>query len=278
MTSTPPALLQGLRESLPQSQQLSQALQNLVGKQPLLPATLQNAIRSLISQLPTRSEISGESLKAAFDRSGLFMENKLVRLAQNPQSASNLNQDLKAQLLELKQLFSSQSQQSSRPAPNQEQTDNLLKQLSNTTQGAIDTITVNQLKSLLPAESQPLFTDLTFQAPNQESETVKLIVREEQDGTGQDEESSWHFNLELDLSRLGRVTVQTTIQQEVTNIRFWVASEVVKNLFETQIERLQQALSKPQYNPLSIAIFVGQPTPPTDPIKNTNSALLDVSA
>ncbi|MBF6058352.1 MULTISPECIES: bacteriocin immunity protein [Thiomicrorhabdus] len=93
------------RQFLPQQMPLINSFQQLNLMQPQLPATLQSALQPILDQLLKPQErLSGEALKQHLQNSGLFLESKLANKDQ-----ANLQQDLKAQLLQAKQTLESQS-------------------------------------------------------------------------------------------------------------------------------------------------------------------------
>lgn len=273
--ATANVLIQGLRESLPGAQPLAQTLNAFNAKQPQLPPTQQTIARALVAQLPIPGNLSAEGVKAALNQSGVFLENKLLKLSRNPLSTVNINQDIKAQLLRLKQSLPIRSSDATSMTLKQPHSTDLLSQLSSKTQNAIDAISTNQIKSLMPGELLPLFVDLDVKTPDGRPTTIKMRIREENSAKSKADEQTWRFDLDLALDKLGEISVQTTLRGDNITVRFWVESKGIKDHLEQQSGQLQQTLYRQTARTATVAIYVGHPpSHANDPMRNAAASTL----
>ncbi|BBP45567.1 hypothetical protein THMIRHAS_09400 [Thiosulfatimonas sediminis] len=156
-----------LRQHLSNQIPLGQGAQQFTQLLNQLPSSLQAPLIALLDNLrkPLNLE-SGKSLKLQLENSGLFMENKLLQSA-NTNLTNSLQNDLKAQLLQFKQLSQTlQNTQSAANNPNLQLASKLSDQM-------ISRITFNQLQLY----ENPAFTLLDLPNNSQRSVEDQLEFR-----------------------------------------------------------------------------------------------------
>lgn len=213
-----------LRQFLPNQTPLGQTFQQL-SLLTNLPPNLQAPLQQLLDQLKKSSQnLDGKNLKAAIDNSGIFMESKL-----NPKTAtpkSNLQQDLKAQLLQLQQ--QTQSSQSASPQ---------VKQLNEALIQAINRITYQQLQSL-----EQLWG---FQTQRLNYDAQPMVEEQYTFKRNQTQQGAWQVWLQLELPQ-GALQAKISLSkntQEVQTTKTLHCTLWCENLeLEAQMQSQQQSL------------------------------------
>ena len=198
---------------------------------PSLPAAQRQAIDQLLALVTTGSRpISTESLRQAFEQSGLFLESHLAR-----QQAPVL--DLKAALLKLLfQLRGPEPETPARPGQLAPGTDGKaavdslpvprpLAELIPATEGGLARILINQMASLLPT---PETTQQAwqFELPlrhHQGIDNFQIRFEKQAPTAGRGGEPGWSVRLDFDLQGLGPISVRLTLRGEEISSQFTVA-------------------------------------------------------
>jgi len=180
---------------------------------PSLPVAQRQAIDQLLALItPGNRAISAESLRQAFEQSGLFLERHLARQQTPPH-------DLKAALLKLLfQLRGPGPQEPTRPSPQAPGTDGRpasperpvvplpLTELIPAAEGGLARILINQMASLpAPETTQQVWQ---FELPirhQQGTDDFQIRFEKQAPGAGRSGEPGWSVRLDFDLQGLGPV-------------------------------------------------------------------------
>ncbi|MBI5451618.1 MAG: flagellar hook-length control protein FliK [Gammaproteobacteria bacterium] len=262
------AMLDALRMALPKQHPLAEVLPSLLallrgGGDAAARLTPQQAalIEAFVKGLPdSRQAGTAEGLRRLLQGSGLFLESSLAAGHQQP----GLH-DLKAQLLQLQALLS----QLARAAPDDARAQ-LLQQHS---AAALARIEVQQLQALLNDGATHLNLELPLRYGDQ-LETIQFDLRREQarDRSG---EQIWHVRLKFDLPELGVIESRVMVRGTTVGTTFRSERPETRELFESHLEQLGQALVADGLHPAYLSSDLGtvQTTQPEIPHR-----LLDVRA
>ncbi len=246
------ALQTAYRQFMPNQTALPQAFQQISLLQGL-PASLLGPINQLLEQVTkSTSSLSGGVLKDRMTDSGLFLESKLKQ----PEK-SNLNTDIKAQLLTLQKQAESLSVKT--PSPQ-------LSQLLGTLTQAINRLTVQQLQLYENPNITPL------ELPYAHNENIYKDYIEFRKHT-QPESSSWEILIDLHLP-LGEMSSKLTLnQQGEFNCFIWCETEALEQTIAENISQLEQQFTTQELK-LQNLLIVKQKPSKTE--KSTQIALIDI--
>ncbi len=240
------------RQLMPAQTNVSQAFQQISLLQSLPPALLSPINQLLDQMLKSNAPSTGKELKNRLEQSGLFLESKLKN-----SETSNVQKDLKAQLLTLKQ----QSESLSAKAPTTQ-----LLQLTNVLTQAINRLTVQQLQLY----ENPLITplELPFESSKQvHKNTIELRQNK------QTSPSSWEVLIDTSLPQGELSTKLIMNPQGEISCFLWCETQTLENLIKTQLTTLMQSFSDNELPINSIQIIQQKPTTTQ---QSTQVALIDI--
>jgi len=192
-------------------------------------------IEELVLQGPPRSP---EALQKAFLQSGLFFESGLAQ-----QGARGLPLDLKALLFRLRNRVDRiQADRQLLGAGSAAQT--LLAGLARDVEGALATITLNQLSAVQYAQQDAVYW--VFHVPFRAREHVHAVtVAVGHGGTGaddNDEAREWKALLDLDLPALGHLEAEVFLRERRVSVVIYVEREETRQLLALSLPALSARL------------------------------------
>jgi len=222
-------------------------LEHLLTSHPLLhdiAPELTQALRDTLAVLQQHAESSPDAaqLKEQVDRSGLNYENKVQRAltGESPTTATALAKDLKGQLLELSQRLERLSHTGT--DAHRGETAIILEQVKR----AVDALEFQQLSNQFALqEHQPLVLPLInpFASPVQ---TTQLTVHRDGGQAGQQpaEQERYTVALSLDLSGLGALHIEATVQGSAVFATFQVEDLAVAEFLRAATPELSARLQE----------------------------------
>jgi len=216
---------------------------------PGLPPALKTAIRAVLAQqVATTPPVTGEALKQAVGKSGLFLEAQLAQIVRGDPGAG-LPSDLKAALLTLQQALAGANakpparlQRPTAPPPTPgasptaqgrsaptltgaESSDDLLQHLRGDVEQALARQTLHQLASLPDGAGRHWMFELPLATP-QGPAIAQFAVDEDDQSTGgaASPTPGWQARFSLHLELLGPVHVRLHMGGERTHVTFWAGT------------------------------------------------------
>lgn len=205
-----------LRQLLPNQQPLNQLLPLLIQNSQALPTSLQAQITQLVDSLfKPQKGLQGKDLQQKILSSGLFLENQLSKA----DTKTNLKQDFKAQLLQLKaNLTQNEAQQS----------------LNQTVNKLLDKVTLQQVQAI---QQGFLALDMPL-SPNTQLQQIQIDIRKSKQN-----QSIWEVVLDISLIYQGQTSQLMTkihFDQEAFSIIFWSDNINFGTDLASKFDRLQE--------------------------------------
>ena len=261
--STPQAELQGMiRTALADQDSVAPLLTNLQSalssRSLALPEGLRQTLQQLLGfRLPATPAPTGEALRQATQRSGVFLESKLAGGTAPPPGG-----DMKASLLAvqagLRALLSGGA-----TGPEAETATSLLSQ----TRAALSKLRLAQAGSVKDADttrgpSGEKSPELLFELPFQVGgKTVGVDFRIERDdeGAGEDAEPAWRIRFSLNAEPLGPVHAVVTLRDGTVGVALWAEREEGAEFLRDRSRGLTHALESTELGVTGLSIATGQP-------------------
>ncbi len=240
------------RQLIPQQTNLTQAFQQLSLLQSLPPSLLSPLNQLLDQTLKPGQTLSGKELKNRLEQSGLFLESNLKK-----NEPPNVKQDIKAQLLALKQQTESLNTKGATPQ---------LLQLTSVLTQAINRLTVQQLQLY----ENPLITPLELPFSRDRQVYKNSIELRKNEHTSP---PSWEVLMDIELP-LGNLSTKLTMNhQNEINCFLWCETNALENTIKPKLDNLSQSFADNQLN-LNWIQLVAQK--PSSAQKTTQVALIDI--
>jgi len=249
---TQQALQTAYRQFIPNQTGISQAFQQISLIQSLPPSLLGPVNQLLDQTLKAGSPLSGKDLKNKLSESGLFMESKLKQT-----DKPNLNNDVKAQLLTLKQQTENLSVKT--PLPQLTQLAGLLTQ-------AISRLTVQQLQLYENPYITPL--DLPFNSDKQINKNYIEFRKNNHTSP-----PSWEIVIETLLPQGELSTKLMMNPQGEISCFLWCETDNLEQLIAEQLDTLTQNFAD---NDLNIKMLQIVEKKPTHTAQTTQVAIIDI--
>jgi len=240
------------RQLMPAQINVSQAFQQISLLQALPPALLTPINQLLDQMLKSGIPLSGKELKNRLEQSGLFLESNLKK-----NDPSKIQQDLKAQLLMLKQQTSTLNIKS----PTSQ-----LAQLANILTQAINRLTVQQLQTY----ENPMITPLELPF-NRDKQVLKNTIEFYQNQ--QTSPASWEVLININLPQGELSTKLLMNQNNELYCTFWCESNELETLIKEQLDTLKQQFIDHQLPVQNIQIV---PQKLAITTQSTKVALIDI--
>ena len=272
-------------------------------KLPQLPPKVEQAITSLIKQLPSNDKLTQpEGLKQAVNNSGIFFEGKLLTSSGSGTDKAALSGDLKTILFRVASLIRNTLQSlpplpSSPPAAphakgtvpqapqgrqaaaqtqavaRQLEAQSLLQLLGKQSESALARIQTNQLNSL-QAQQQGGDTVLNLEIPlfnGRNSEVLELKIRRESRRQREEAEAIWSVTLKLDNEDHGTIRAVVTLIGKKVSTTFWCEQSETQQLFAQRMEELRQRINEQGLELGRTQAFTGVPPEPDGPSGPNNN-------
>lgn len=231
-----------LKAILPRQQPIPPLLEKLVQSIGMSgnsapPSEVKQAFNSLVSRLlaTENPEFKG-LLKAALLNSGLLTEARLL-------SNSTNNGDLKLNLMRLIRLLQASSgAQVNAKTPPSDPTVKFLNDLLKQLDGVLARIQTNQLASL--PQDDPARQNWQFEAPilhENKIDLLQVLIEKDQASKSNEETSTWTLTLQMNLSALGPMRIQLTLQGDVISTVIWAERSNTNNLVKSHLKTLHKA-------------------------------------
>lgn len=244
------------RQFIPNQAPLSQVFQQINLLQSL-PPSIQAPLQQLLDQVSKNNQgINGQNIKQKLSESGLFLESKLKGTSKN-EAATNIKNDVKAQVLQLQQQVSTLQQQTASSS---------LNKLSNLLNQALSRLTVQQVQLFENPNITPL--EVPFEGNKGDNKDYIELRKNEQN-----EQTQWEAYVDLTLPT-GLLSAKLKLsEQGLLDCYLWCETEDLESSVAKQIESLKQLLNNNELQLNSIQIT------PKKPIKTDNTtkmALIDI--
>lgn len=254
-----------IRDNLPKHETPTVMINQLIADMPSLQAnktvseTLIQLAQEILQHLQRPEQLTdSKALKTAVERSGLFLEARLLELTK--QQPELLKSDFKGLLLKLIQILRPEtSSQPEKPvnAAEIEQLKNLLQK----TENSVAKLTLDQLASLPKDDSpkQVWLLEIPFLGESK-AQSVKIeIERDKRNGSEQDEQSKWSVFLTITPPNLGTLHCKLSYLDDKINAHFWSEQQAVTGLIKQNIEHLKKQFEAEGLNPGFIDALDGTP-------------------
>lgn len=244
------------RQFIPNQTPLSQVFQQINLLQSL-PPSIQAPLQQLLDQVSKNNQgVNGQSIKQKLSESGLFLESKLGNASKN-EAATNIKNDVKAQILQLQQQVSTLQQQSASSS---------LNKLSTLLNQALSRLTVQQVQLFENPNITPL--EIPFEGNKGDNKDYIELRKNEQN-----EQTQWEAYIDLTLPT-GLLSAKLKLSGEGSlDCYLWCETEELESNVANQIESLKQLLNSSELELHSIHIT---PTKPTKTDNTTKMALIDI--
>lgn len=255
-----------VRDILPRHETPTVLLNQLIADLPALHAnktvseTLKQLAQEILQNLRTPEQLTdSKQLKTAVERSGLFLEARLLELTK--QQPDLLKSDLKGLLLKLIQILKPETAtQAEKPisVSEMEQLKNLLQK----TENSVAKLTLDQLASLPKDDSpkQVWLLEIPFLGESK-AQSVKIeIEHDKRNGSEQDEQTKWSVYLTITPPNLGTLHCKLSYFDDKINAHFWSEQEAVTGLIKQNIEHLKKQFEAEGLNPGFIDALDGTPS------------------
>ncbi|PKM35045.1 MAG: hypothetical protein CVV06_18370 [Gammaproteobacteria bacterium HGW-Gammaproteobacteria-10] len=254
-----------VRDILPRHETPTVLLNQLIADLPSLHAnktvseTLKQLAQEILQNLRTPEQLTdGKQLKTAVERSGLFLEARLLELTK--QQPELLKSDFKGLLLKLIQILKPETT----PLPEKPLSVSELEQLKyllQKTENSVAKLTLDQLASLPKDDSpkQVWLLEIPFLGESK-AQSVKIeIERDKRNGSEQDEQTKWSVYLTITPPNLGTLHCKLSYLDDKINAHFWSEQEAVTGLIKQNIEHLKKQFEAEGLNPGFIDALDGTP-------------------
>ncbi|MBO1928123.1 hypothetical protein J3998_11105 [Thiomicrorhabdus sp. 6S2-11] len=247
-----------LRQHLSNQVPLNQGAQQFSQLLNQLPASLQAPLMALLDNIRKPLNLSsGKELKERLENSGLFMENKLS----NSGKVDQLKHDLKAQLLQFKQMTQSlQSNQASSNNPSTQLAAKLSDQM-------ISRITFNQIQLY----ENPALTPMDLPSLTKQAIDDQLEFRKRAMSQG----NRWEafVNVHTDMGEIKAKLSYAELQDQQLFCGIWCESLALEQAVNEQLPQLQKQLDTLKVDNLQIKVLA---QPPERSKKSQRIALVDI--
>jgi hypothetical protein len=269
-------LQQALRAVLPRAGDIAPLLMQLaqLARAPAgsMPAPLAALARQLLASLPeARTLTDAGQIKAALQRSGVFLESSLAR------HGAPAPQDLKAALLVLKAQLPVGGAPTNTPHTPLPETAATLPALAKQLDAALARVELNQLNSI-PTENRPV-SPLVVELPLRDGDRADLLrlqVEPEARAAAGKAPSAWTVWLSFAPGDLGQVHCRLTVAGEQVSANFWTERDTTAQLFQRHMTDLEAGLRRADLMPGHLGCQPGEP--PRVPHPALPSRLLDERA
>ena len=293
--SAPSALGQMVQTAAPRQDSMGPLLVNLVGLQsklPQMPAAVSRPIAQLLSAIVNldRQPITGEAIKQAISRSGVFLE---ARLASAPAAAPQ--GDIKATLLQLRGALTAwlgdeaipaspatrrppppsrgavpRSQNIDLPTAGPASARQAAAPLLEQTDAAIHRLRLLQMASLPDEASRSLAgpAEWDTEVPlllGQELSIAQFQISRDGHAAGEASERGWQLRFSINFSLLGEVGAHVSWRGRKTSVALWADSDETADALEELLPELAAALAARGLEPGSIRVRHGIPKDPGRP-------------
>lgn len=215
------------------------------------PQALERLRETLQALTPKADLVPGElKIKEQVEKSGIRYEAKVKQFLEKPENSEiriEIAKDLKGQLLNLLQA-------AKKKLENLPEQNNQFRQISDFQQKikiSVDNIELNQLSSRVSMqENQPL----VIQIPNPLSpgdKTINLFIREDlqEDGKGKkDGKRDYNLAFFLDLSSLGKIKINATVDAESLKVQMDVEDEDIAEFIRKKSIDFEEKMKKSSLN------------------------------
>tara|TARA_R110002110_G_C13470513_1_gene720873 strand:+ start:111571 stop:112686 length:1116 start_codon:yes stop_codon:yes gene_type:complete len=204
-----------------------------------------------------------KQLRAAVNHSGLFLESRLLSLLMGQSAA--LTPDLKADLLKLRQQIDQAALQSSQ-LNSKPHNNAALKAFSEQLDGALSTITLNQLASRGGEEAGRsiwlVHLPLSMSEPDQH---LSLSIAREQKNSAQesDENDEWRAVVDVSLPSTGAIEADIFLRKEKLSLAMYCDRAETAQLMQQRADELRVALESRGMEVAVLASHKGRRTEPT---------------
>ncbi len=265
ITAAQARLTEAMRNALPRQAPLAETLNRLFTLGHRDPAALvplvQHALQHLLATLPQwREARNAAGLRTAMANSGLWLENKLLTGAKDP-DAPRLQHDLKANLLRLLATLGKQTG---------------TEEMARLVETALARVQTHQIAALT-SESTGIPT-WTVELPLKRDQQVDVFhLHICRDGGGSDEGSGtqWSVWLRFDLAALGPVCVKLTLSNSTLSARWWVERQDTIELVQRYLPMLADHFTQAGLSVGSMRCQQGDAPPPPAP---TTQTVVDIRA
>jgi flagellar hook-length control protein FliK len=276
--STEQAVLQqALRAVLPRAGDIAPLFTQLaqLARAPAgaVPVPLAALARQLLDSTPeARTLTDAANLRAALQRSGVFLESSLAR------DGAPAPQDLKAALLALKTQLPADGSTANAPhAQLPESTTASLPALAKQVDAALARVELNQLQSTPPENraTAPLVIEVPVRDGDR-TDVLRLQVDPEERAATGEAMSAWTVWLSFTPGDLGQVHCRLTVAGERVSANFWTERDTTAQLFQQHMSDLDAGLRRANLTPGRLDCQAGEP--PRAPYPHLPSRLLDERA
>ncbi len=222
-------------------------------------------VRRLLQGLPTRGgEIDAETIRRAFQESGLFLEANLVR-------GRASGDDLKLALLRLLRQLRGAVPHSGKAAPGGSHRGALpmspspASELLAATEGGVARLLVHQLSSLPTTDSTPQVWqfDLPLRTP-EGWDNLLLRFEKEARSAGEEAEPPWSVTLELALEELGPLRVRLRLVGDTLSAQFTASRPDSARRIGEAMPRLSERLRHAGLEVGRLQVAQGETAPPDE--------------
>ena len=254
-----------VRNILPRHETPTVLLNQLIADLPALQAnktvseTLIQLAQEILQNLRTPEQLTdSKQLKTAVERSGLFLETRLLELTK--QQPELLKSDFKGLLLKLIQILKPETA----PEPEKPISVSEVEQLKNLlqkTENSVAKLTLDQLASLPKDDSpkQVWLLEIPFISESK-AQSVKIeIERDKRNGSEQEEQAKWSVFLTISPPNLGTLHCKLSYLDDKINAHFWSEQQTVTCLIKQNIEHLKKQFEAEGLNPGFIDALDGTP-------------------
>ena len=240
-----------LRVMLPNQTPLAQTSQQFVQllNTQQLPSSLQSNLQAFMENLLKPMLKNGTTLKKGLENSGLFLESNLKKMgtAQTPEKMQKLQNDLKNQLLQLKQqALNTQSMQQSEQSA--------LKKLAHLSEQAINRITLLQL------QSQEDKSALGFEFMQQQLQHLVNNQLEFRRITSPDGETTWEVMAEIKEQESETLIKTRYKAPDQLSCVIWCSDADKQALWQSHLPELQSLLQEQGFSAPTLHISQHKPS------------------
>ncbi|MCB1679670.1 MAG: flagellar hook-length control protein FliK [Halioglobus sp.] len=203
-----------------------------------------DAVALLLKHLSRFEQLTDpRQLRAAIDRCGLFLEPRLLQLERHPPTPPG--PDFKADLLQLRAQLDQALSGALGGAPGRERGNATLLALREQVDGALSTITLNQLAARTPDErgGTTWLVHLPL-AQGESAQSLSLSIRREHRAGGARGEQvpEWQVLLNVCLDALGDIEAELYLRGEKLAVVLYAERARTADLLDSQSQRLRSAL------------------------------------
>jgi len=278
---------------------ISPTTQTTLQRITLLPRPLVEQIRAVVERLPDGSSIStGDGLKQAVARSGLFMEARLAQILQQPATGTTMPPiDFKGGLLSLLLILLDfrksmpPTPANTTPVPNatphaqtgtqatlnqQMNLQQLLTELLRNVGSGLARLQLSQLVSSAPEEDGKRAWVMELPVRNGEHiDVVQLRIEKEKNQRSSKKPAVWTVTLALELHGLGPVQARITLAGKTVSTHFWAEHVSTTKLIGQHLALLQKRYQEVGLTTGALKAHHGTAPEPVSPDANLPHILLD---